>query len=271
MTVTADDRTAVAEALRPFRETPAGSAILCDIDGTLAPIAPRADEAVVPQSARELLARLSSSYGLVACISGRRASEARRLVGIGTIAYAGNHGYEQIPPRAVGPVMSPVLAGHDGDARRFITSLDEHRLRSVQLRIEDKAAIQALHWRGAPDEAEAERHARDIAGSAEREGLVTHWGRKVLEIRPPVRLDKGDAVAELLAERPIAHAMYGGDDRTDLDAFRRLRSLREGGELETALCVGVASPEGPAEVTGEADIVVDGTVGFLSVLRTLAD
>jgi hypothetical protein len=63
--------------------------------------------------------------------------------------------------------------------------------------------------------------------------------------------------------------MYGGDDRTDLDAFRRLRELRDGGELETAVCVAVRSDEGPAELAARADAVVDGTDAFLEVLRAL--
>ncbi|HSC20700.1 MAG TPA: trehalose-phosphatase, partial [Solirubrobacterales bacterium] len=62
-----------AASLGPLREEPGRSAILTDVDGTLAPIVERAEEATVPAAAREVLARLSERYALVGCISGRQA------------------------------------------------------------------------------------------------------------------------------------------------------------------------------------------------------
>ena len=52
-----------------------------------------------------------------------------------------------------------------------------------------------------------------------------HWGRKVLEVRPPVALDKGLGIARLLRGGPARAALYVGDDTTDLDAFAGLRAL----------------------------------------------
>ncbi|HEX7293528.1 MAG TPA: hypothetical protein VF259_03195, partial [Solirubrobacterales bacterium] len=66
-------------------------------------------------------------------------------------------------------------------------------------------------------------------------------------------------------------AAYAGDDRTDLDAFRGLRELRAEGELRTALCVGVVSPEAPAALAAESDLTVDGPAGWLAILRSLAE
>ena len=76
----------------------------------------------------------------------------------------------------------------------------------------------------------------------------------MLEIRPTDSVDKGTAIAALLRDRALTFALYGGDDATDLDAFRELRSL-SGVE---AVCVGVASDDGPSAITAEADLVVDG-------------
>ena len=56
------------------------------------------------------------------------------------------------------------------------------------------------------------------------EGLRARWGRKVLEIRPPVDADKGTAVRQLLTES-APPALYAGDDTTDLDAFAALDGL----------------------------------------------
>ena len=61
----------------------------------------------------------------------------------------------------------------------------------LRVRSEDKDVIAAFHWRGAPDEDAAERAVREIAEQAEQEGFAVHWGRKVLEVRPPVEFDKG--------------------------------------------------------------------------------
>ena len=61
-----------------------------------------------------------------------------------------------------------------------------------------------------------------MAEAAEEAGFVTHWGRKVLEIRPPVRIDKGAGIVNLLGDTDLAAAVYVGDDVTDLDAFRGL-------------------------------------------------
>jgi trehalose 6-phosphate phosphatase len=100
--------------------------------------------------------------------------------------------------------------------------------------------------------------------------LELRWGRKVLELRPAGGGGKDAAVAALLATDGVTAAVYAGDDRTDLDAFRRLRELREGGELETAVCVGLVSDEGPPELAEEADLTVGGPEGWLALLEALA-
>ena len=94
-------------------------------------------------------------------------------------------------------------------------------------------------------------------------GLRAHWGRKVLELRPPVEADKGTAVRTLLAERSLKRALYAGDDTTDLDAFRGLDGL------ELAVRIAVASDEGPEELRAAADLVVPSASELLSVLRLL--
>jgi trehalose 6-phosphate phosphatase len=259
----------LSELLRPLREDPDSSAIFCDIDGTVAPIVERATDAAVPEDARELLRSLAGVYAHVGCISGRRANEARELVGLDELVYIGNHGFERLLPDVGKVQLDPAVAGHADDAAAFVERLDPNELVSLGLRVEDKGPICALHWRGAADEAAAEAGAREIATDAIGRNLLPHWGRKVLEIRPAVQLDKGTALAELLEEWGVAQAMYGGDDRTDIDAFRRLRDLSAAGDLAAAVCVGIASDEGPRELSEEADAMVDGPAGFLDVLREL--
>jgi trehalose 6-phosphate phosphatase len=261
---------AARAALEPLRADPSIGAILTDVDGTLAPIVERAEEAAVPAQAREVLARLSERFGLVGCISGRQALEARRLVGLDDIAYAGNHGLELLLPGDEAPRPDPSLAGRERAAAEFLASVDREKLAADGLRQEDKGPIQALHWRGADDEAAAEGHAHEIAADAGQAELEPRWGRKVLELRPPGGGGKDAAVAALLATDGVQRVVYAGDDRTDLDAFRRLRELHEAGELSAAVCVGVSSAEAPAELREDSDLLVDGPEGWLAILEWLA-
>ena len=73
----------------------------------------------------------------------------------------------------------------------------------------------------------------------------------------------------LVGEAGVANAMFGGDDRTDLDAFAVLRELEGEGELQRGICVGVASSEAPPEIESRADLMVAGPRGFLELLRSL--
>jgi trehalose 6-phosphate phosphatase len=120
-----------------------------------------------------------------------------------------------------------------------------------------------------PDEEGAEGAVRAVAERAEAAGYTTHWGKKVLEIRPPVRIDKGAGIVSLLRETDLAAAVYVGDDMTDLDAFRGLGELVEMGRLEHALRVGVRSDEGPPALEEAADVMIDGTDGVRALLHAL--
>jgi trehalose 6-phosphate phosphatase len=259
----------LVEALEPIRADPDRGAVLLDIDGTLAPIVRHAADAHVPEATRTLLIEIAKRFRVVACVSGRRATTARQIVAIGTIAYVGNHGAELLRPGATRPEVDADVAAWTPRVRAFAAralASEHHRLR---VRGEDKDAIAAFHWRGAPDEQAAAAAVAKIAELAESEGFVVHWGRKVLEVRPPVRMDKGLGIATLLRGVPVSAALYVGDDTTDLDAFRGLRALVESGPLETAICVAVESDETPPELAQEADLTVSGTGGVRELLEAL--
>lgn len=259
------------DALAPLRAEPQKAAILLDIDGTLAPIVELASDAHVPERTRQLLIEVAKRYGVVACVSGRRASEARAMVSIGTISYLGSHGAELLRAGWTQPVLDPNVESWARRVQEFAREMDTADLRRRRVRIEDKATIVAFHWRGAADEQAAREAVDAVAASAEAAGLRTHWGRKVLEVRPPVRIDKGAGITSFLKQTDanIDSALYVGDDRTDLDAFRALSELLEQGKLEHAVKVGVRSDESPDEVVSEADFVVDGTAGVRDLLAML--
>lgn len=257
------------EALGALRAEPARSAVLLDIDGTLAPIVRHAQDAHVPEATRTVLIEVSRRYGVVACVSGRRAADARAIVAIGTIAYVGNHGGELLRPGSTRAEVDPELATWTDRIRAFGERVSSPAHQRLRVRAEDKGAIAAFHWRGAPDEQAAERAVQEIARLAEEEGFAVHWGRKVLEVRPPVAFDKGTGISPLLRGQELAAALYVGDDATDLDAFRGLRELVAAGELGTALCVAVSSEEAPPALAREADLTVEGPGGVRGLLEAL--
>lgn len=234
------------DPLAELARAPERAAILLDVDGTLAPIVPRPEDARVPEETREELARLARRYALLACISGRTAADARRVVGVEDgVLYVGEHGLELDP-----------------DAARWSEVLDDF-VDAPGWPVERKPLSLSLHYRLAPDREAAEMALRGVAEQARAAGLVPRWGRLVLELRPPVGAHKGTAVVRLLGERRLDRALYAGDDTTDLDAFRALRGL------ELGIAVAVASAEGPEELRASADLVVESPYEVLAVLRQL--
>ena len=265
--VTAPDR-GLAALLAPLRERPRESAILCDVDGTLAPIVPRPEDARLLDGAAGVLEELRGRMRLLGFVSGRGLADLERLVGLEGCAYAGNHGMELHLP-GERPRLADGVAAHVPAVAAFAATWPPQRLAAGGLRLEEKGATLSVHARGAPDPAAAALLLREVAREAAAHGLVTTTGREVLEVRPPVRVDKGTAVTALLAGAGARAALYVGDDRTDADAWRALRALRDSGALDHAVALAVASAEVPAEVREAADAEVDGPAGALEALRAL--
>jgi trehalose 6-phosphate phosphatase len=259
------DGAEIRERLQAWREAPGSVAIFTDIDGTLAPIVPTPDMSEVSDELKELLGRLSERYLLVAGISGRKTEDALDLVGLADVVYFGNHGFEilrdgevEVTPEAL-PYLEKVQE-LENNARQELAPLGAF--------VEEKGITASIHYRNAPPEV-GEKSVDFVKREGERLGLRITVGRGVVEARPPIRADKGTAVRALVEEYRPERAMFLGDDTTDLDAFRGLVELREEGALKEILRVGVASEEGPPEITSEADIVVDGVDGVDVVLRAL--
>jgi trehalose 6-phosphate phosphatase len=225
---------------------PERAAILLDVDGVLAPIVDVPHEAVVPEETRSEVARLHRRYALVACISGRSGADARRIVGLDELVYVGEHGLELVPEAVEWSERLHLFAA--------TVDWDD---------IERKPLTVTFHYRRAEDETEAVKMLEAVAARARHEGLVPKFGRKVLELRPPVGAHKGTAVAHLLGERGLERALYAGDDTTDLDAFGALQAL------ELGVRVAVSSREGPAELREAADIVVGGPAELRELLKGL--
>ena len=224
---------------------PRSAAIFLDVDGTLSPIVPRPEDAYVPEETRAEVRRLVSRYALVACVSGRPGEDARRLVGVDGVVYVGEHGLE----------LEPESEEWAERLRRFTAT--------VEWPHDGKRLSAAFHYRTHPDHAAAVAALEEVERAARGEGFRTRWGRKVLEVLPPLEASKATAVRRLLAETGLRRGLYAGDDTTDIDGFRALDGL------ELALRVAVRSAEGPPALVEAADVVVDGTEELRQLLRQL--
>jgi trehalose 6-phosphate phosphatase len=238
--------TALAPLLAPLVAEPERAAILLDVDGVLAPIVAVPADASVPEETRAELRRLHARYALVGCVSGRASPDAARVVGVPELVYVGEHGLE----------LAPGAAAWRERLHGFAGTVDWDD-------VEPKPLTVSFHYRRTDDEGEALRLLEAVATRARAEGLVARFGRKVLELRPPLDANKGTAIRALLAERGLHRALFAGDDTTDLDGFAALRGL------EVAVRVAVASAEGPVGLREAADVVVGSPTEFFKLLTAL--
>lgn len=236
------------ELLAQLAADPRGAGLFLDFDGVLAPIVGRPEDAAPPPEAQAELERLVERYALVAVVSGRAGEDVRARLGVDGVVCVGSHGLE-LEPQA--ERWRRVLAAFAADAP---WPPEEVELKGLSI---------AFHFRSSADEREAVRALDAIADSAREEGLVARYGRKVLEVLPPVGSHKGTAVRLLLEKHGLRRALAAGDDTTDLDSFAALDGL------DLAVRVAVASAESPSALIEAADLVVADTTEFLELLRRL--
>jgi trehalose 6-phosphate phosphatase len=242
--------------------------LITDIDGTISPIAPTPEEAVVTDKAREALLALVGRLKLVAAVSGRGAADAYRMVNVPGVVIAGSHGLERHREgRAVlideaAPYLEAVRAALE-EAEPFLVRFG--------MTAEPKGITAALHYRNAPNrDTLRDTVYSQLATVAARHDLELLEGRYVLELRPPLEVDKGTAVTALAEEFGLAGLVYMGDDTTDLYAFRAVRTLNEAGRVGGA-ALGVASDESPPGITSEADFTLQGVPDVESFLQWMWD
>jgi trehalose-phosphatase len=184
----------------------------------------------------------------VGVISGRAGDDVRDRVGVEGIVYVGSHGLE---------------LSHDAEHWRQPLLDFASSAPWSESHTENKGLSLAFHYRDAADEQAAVRALEEIAERARDEGFVSRFGRKVLEVLPPIGSNKGTAVRHLLEGADIKRALVAGDDTTDIDAFRAVD------EFECAVRVAVMSPESPSLLRDSAEICVEGTGEFLKLLQKL--
>lgn len=240
--------------------------LISDLDGTLAPIVATPGEARISEACRGSLRALVGKLPLVAIVSGRAVADVRSIVGLEGIVYVGNHGLEWWEGDRTVPVAE--VASHVEAVRQVAQSVRE-RLSIPGMVVEDKGPVVAFHYRRAARPEEARAEIFRAVHEARPKGMVKIGeGRMVVEVRPSVEVDKGWAVKRLVQGAGLSSAVYLGDDLTDVDGFRALRSLGESGGFR-GLSVAVVGLESPQALLREADVCLDGVDQVGRLLRWL--
>jgi trehalose 6-phosphate phosphatase len=217
-------------------------AILLDIDGTLAPIAPRPDGAVVPAVTLDIiskLARLPNTH--VAVVTGRAVAAARKLVPLDGIGVIGNHGFEILGEDGE-MIIAPEARAHRDALRWAAARLAPLAARHPGVILEDKTWTISVHTRLAA-RAEIPEITAAVTKVASEVELALTRGKEILELRPPIQVHKGTSAVEWAkrvgATETGASTIYIGDDRTDEDAFQALRAAAP----HAAITIRVGEPD----------------------------
>ena len=231
-------------------------AILSDIDGTVAPIVPHPEDARITDRARAAIRELIGRQVRVAFVTGRALEMARAMVNIPGADFAANHGLnidsngDLYTPESVRPYV--------GLAQEVLREIGEIDVPGIV--VEDKGPVIAFHYRLAGSEAQALAAIQAaLKTSAAAESFRIQEGRKVLELRPPLAIDKGTAVGDLVGRMGAAAVLVLGDDATDMDMFRGQRELSVQGTPGAS--VAVWSPEISPAVLDATDYFVPGVSG----------
>lgn len=223
--------------------------LLLDYDGTLVPIAPRPDLAVLPPETRRTLARLARreryTLGLV---SGRGLADLSALADLPGLIYAGNHGLEIQGPDL--DFIHPEAARLRPDLDAIFEALKERLSGCAGVLVEGKGLTLSVHFRLTPAELRSQVHAAFDAATApaRKAGRVRlTQGKGVLEVRPNVAWDKGRAIARIAESLPAGTlAVFFGDDLTDEDGFAAVHQL-------DGLSVFVGPPRQPTQAQYRLD------------------
>ena len=241
--------------------------LITDIDGTIAPIAVIPDEAQVSSGCRSALATLTSSMTLVAVLTGRDVLKAREMLTTDDVVYVGNHGLDRWQDGKL------EMAEEARDYLPVVQRLEDklrQDLGMLGLIVEDKGVSFGIHYRLSPEPGKTRAAILDTLGHIpEAQDMLITEGKMVVEVRPPVKVDKGTSLRQLVVEYGLRGVLCLGDDVTDVDAFKALHALTSEG-LCVGLTMGVLGQDTPPDVEQEADLLLRGVPEVEELLQRIA-
>ncbi|MDQ2674952.1 MAG: trehalose-phosphatase [Chloroflexota bacterium] len=255
---------ALALAADALSARPAG--LLTDFDGTLSPIVADPTLARLVDGASGALAGLVAGLAVVAIVTGRSPTDARRLVDVPGVLVSGNHGTEWLEPGASEPVPSPEMAR----IRPMLDAVLDRLPVMDGVIVEDKGISASVHYRNAPD-TEATRLALTRAIGLLPPEIEARQGRMIFDIRPVGLGDKGSAARTIMERYGLRGVVVLGDDVTDLDMFAAVADARAAGKIRGAI-VGVGGPDSEVhpDVANLSDVVLPSVIDAAELLARLA-
>ncbi|MFC1932116.1 trehalose-phosphatase [Chloroflexota bacterium] len=237
-----------------LRQSPFG--LVTDVDGTISLTAPTPQQAEVSPLCRHYLSILCHQLALVAAISGRPAVEVKNMVNIDGIVYIGNHGLERWTEG-----HSEFLKDVRDYPKVIKTAIDELTpLLSIEgISIENKGVTASIHYRLCPEPQLAERRILiAVENSPHAKSLqIMRESKYAVNLLPPVGVDKGTALLNLIQEYNLHGGIYLGDDITDINAFRAIQAAARNPDFQ-GFAIGITGPEMPEELEAEADFTLNG-------------
>ncbi|KAJ4753385.1 Trehalose 6-phosphate phosphatase [Rhynchospora pubera] len=211
-----------------------------DYDGTLSPIVDDPDHAYMSEAMREAVRDVAMHFP-TAIVSGRCTDKVLSFVRLKELYYAGSHGMD-----IVGPTKGPkhiksktkeVLCQPASEFLPIIEEISKALIEKTKMipgaKVENNKFCVSVHYR-CVDEMKWDAVAEQVKSVLnEYPKLRLTQGRKVLEIRPTIKWNKGNALEFLLetlgyADSSEVFPVYIGDDRTDEDAFKVLCEKEQG-------------------------------------------
>ncbi|KAK4773000.1 hypothetical protein SAY87_028019 [Trapa incisa] len=211
-----------------------------DYDGTLSPIVDDPDRAFMSDKMRATVKKLAR-YFPTAIVSGRCRDKVYSFVKLAGLYYAGSHGMD-----IKGPAKGSKYKKNDQAGILFQPASDylpminevynelvEKTSSTPGAMVENNRFCVSVHFRRVDEKKWSELAQQVRSVLKEYPKLRLTQGRKVLEIRPTIKWDKGKALEFLLESLGFANCsdvfpVYIGDDRTDEDAFKMLRDRGQG-------------------------------------------
>jgi trehalose 6-phosphate phosphatase len=236
----------------PVADVPPGEVILVtDFDGTLADVVADPAAARARPDSLEAIDELCRLLADVIVLSSRPPAQLESLVPLSGVRLIGDSGLA-FPRHA----QKEALDRFNADAGRLL-----ERIPGAWLEV--KPASTAIHFRNSDVGGEEMlRLLRPLVDGARLEAAL---GRKVVEVHAP-KAGKGYALASLLPGEDPGGVVCFGDDENDRSMFGYVCSLDV-----PHMCVGVWSPEAPADLFDGCDLVVPGPAGAATVLQEIVE
>ncbi|KAK9063157.1 hypothetical protein SSX86_017027 [Deinandra increscens subsp. villosa] len=224
--------------------------VFLDYDGTLSPIVSDPDSAFMSDQMRAAVRDVSSCFP-TAIISGRSRQKVYEFIKLEGLYYSGSHGMDTIGPalktnsydkgyqqRSFDNEGNELMVFQPAQdflpaIKKILTEVTKRTQNIPGVAIEDNKFCVSVHYRHVKDEdyGRLEKEVKSMLANYADFHMTN--GKMVMEIRPSIKWNKGDALKYLLEalgfrESGDVFPIYIGDDRTDEDAFKVLRERGEG-------------------------------------------